>query len=205
MNVLHLDSSILGDHSVSRALSAAVVARLKSAHPHLHVTYRDLAANPVPHLSGAYLAAAQSPAAAHAPEIQHDLALGTTLLDELFAADIIVIGAGLYNFTVPSQLKTWIDRIAVAGKTFYYTEKGPEGLLGGKRVILALGRGGLYGPGTPFHSFEHGESYVRALFGFLGVTDFETILAEGVAYGPDQREAALKSAHEQIATLPAAA
>lgn len=201
MNLLHLDSSILGANSVSRALSAAVVARLRETHPGLTQTYRDLAAHPVPHLSGAYLAAAQSTEGAHEPALQADLALGSAVMEEFLAADIVVIGVGLYNFTVPTQLKAWIDRIAVAGKTFRYTEKGPEGLVGGKRVILAIARGGLYGPGMPAAPLEHGETYLRAVFGFLGVFTPEVIVAEGVAMGPDAREAAVAGALARIAAL----
>jgi FMN-dependent NADH-azoreductase len=205
MNLLHLDSSVLGGNSVSRTLSAAAVAQLKKSHPGLKETYRDLAATPVPHLSGAYLAAAQAGEGQHEPSLQADLALGAQVLEEFVAADVVVIGVGLYNFSVPSQLKAWIDRIAVAGKTFRYTEKGPEGLMGGKRVILAIARGGFYGPGTPAGAFEHGESYLRAVFGFLGVTALEVILAEGVATGPSQRETSIAAAFAQIAALPKAA
>lgn len=203
MKLLHLDSSILGAYSVSRQLSAAIVAHYKASNPTLAVTYRDLAAQPVPHLSGAYLAALSGAGAPHSAELQHDLAVGTSVMEEFLAADVVVIGAGLYNFTVPTQLKSWIDRIAVAGKTFRYTEKGPEGLVGGKRVILAIARGGFYGPGAPAQPFEHGETYLRATFGFLGIFQPEVIAAEGIAIGAEQRESAIKNALAQIAALPA--
>ena len=205
MTLLHLDSSILGGNSVSRTLSAAVVAKLTASNPGLKVTYRDLDADPIPHLSGAYLGAAQSgPEAQHSPAIQADLALSSAVLEEFLAADIVVIGIGLYNFSVPSQLKSWVDRIAVAGKTFRYTEKGAEGLIGNKRIILAIARGGVYSAGSPAAGFEHGETYLRGLFGFLGATHLETVIAEGVAMGPEQRESAVKAAHETIAALKAA-
>jgi FMN-dependent NADH-azoreductase len=142
MSLLHIDSSILGGNSVSRSLSAAVVARLRAATPGLHVTYRDLAASPVSHLSGAYLAG-QSAEVQHDQAMQEDLRLGGEVLEEFLAADIVVIGVALYNFTVSSQLKAWVDRVLVAGKTFRYGEKGAEGLAGGKRVILAVARGRL--------------------------------------------------------------
>jgi FMN-dependent NADH-azoreductase len=205
MKLLHLDSSVLGGNSVSRALSAATVAQLEKLHPGLSVTYRDLAATPIPHLSGAYLAAGQAGEAAHAPDLQADLALGTAVLEEFLAADIVVIGVGFYNFSIPSQLKAWIDRIAIAGKTFRYTEKGPEGLVGAKRIILAISRGGLYGPGMPAAPYEHGETYLRAVFGFLGVFNPEVIVAEGIAMGPEQREKSIAAALSQVAALPAAA
>ena len=201
MKLLHIDSSILGNNSVSRAISAAVVGRLRTVLDGLEVTYRDLAAAPVPHLSGAYLAG-QRPDVQHDQAMQEDLALGGAVLAEFLAADIVVLGAPLYNFTVPSQLKAWIDRVLVAGKTFRYTQSGPEGLAGGKRVILALSRGGFYGPGTPRAGFEHGESYLRTAFGFIGLPDVTAIRAEGVAVGPEPRQKALDAALAEAAALP---
>jgi FMN-dependent NADH-azoreductase len=203
-NLLHIDSSILGGHSVSRALSASVVAKLKAANPGLAVTYKDLAAEPIPHLSGAHLAAAQAREGQHDPALAQDLAVGGKALEEFLAADVVVIGVGFYNFGIASQLKAWVDRVAVAGKTFRYSEKGAEGLAGGKRVILAISRGGFYAAGSPAAGFEHAETYLRGVFGFLGVTDLQVIVAEGVAAGPAQREASVKAAQEQIAALQAA-
>jgi FMN-dependent NADH-azoreductase len=175
MKILHLDSSILGENSVSRSISAAIVEQLKTAHPDADVAYRDLVAEPLPHLTLA--------------------ALGdSSPVDEFLAADMVVIGAGLYNFTIPTQLKAWIDRVAVSGKTFRYTEAGPQGLAGGKRVIVALSRGGVYGSGSPAAAMEHAETYLRVLFGFLGVTDLEFVIAEGVNLGADQRQTALAGA-----------
>lgn len=203
MNLLHLDSSILGGNSVSRTLSAAIVARLKAETPDVHVTYRDLAASPVAHLSGAYLAG-QSPEVQHDQAMQEDLALGGKVLEELLGADVVVIGVALYNFTVSSQLKAWVDRVLVAGKTFRYTDKGAEGLAGGKRVILAVARGGVYSPGSPHAPYEHAESYLRVVFGFIGVTDLEVIVAEGIAIGPEQRKTSVDHALQQIETLKAA-
>ncbi len=204
MNLLHLDSSILGGNSVSRVLSAAIVAKLEASNPTLAVTYRDLAAEPIPHLSGAYLAAAQGVQSQLDTALEHDLALGSRVLDEFLAADIVVLGVGFYNFGIASQLKAWVDRVAVAGKTFRYTEKGPEGLARGKRLIIAISRGGFYGPGTPTAGFEHAETYLRGAFGFLGISDIEVVAAEGVNIGPEQREASVKAAHERIAALKAA-
>ncbi len=203
MNLLHLDSSILGDQSVSRKLSAAIVARLKSGNPGVTETYRDLAAHPLSHLTSAYLAG-QSPEVKHDQALQEDIAHGGRALEEFLQADTVVIGAALYNFTISSQLKAWIDRILVAGKTFRYTASGAEGLAGGKRVILGVARGGFYGPGTPHHSFEHAESYLRTVFGFIGVTDLEVVVAEGLAIGPEQREASIKAALDEIAKLKVA-
>jgi FMN-dependent NADH-azoreductase len=203
LNLLHLDSSILGENSVSRSLSASIVAKLKEAHPAVRLTYRDLTAPIIPHLSGLYLAASQGAPIARDAALEADLALGGAVMEEFLAADTIVLGLGFYNFGVPSQVKTWIDRLSVAGKTFRYTEEGPEGLAGGKRVILAIARGGFYGPGTPAHSFEHAESYLRGIFTFMGITDIEVVLAEGIARGPKERESGIAKAREMIAALAA--
>ena len=202
MNLLHLDSSILGDNSVSRRLSASIVDRLKALTPDLHVTARDLVASPISHLSGSYLQG-QSADVQHDQALQEDLHLGGQVLAEFLAADIVVIGVALYNFTIPSQLKAWVDRVLVAGKTFRYTDKGAEGLVHGKRVILAVTRGGFYGPGTPHQAFEHAETYLRAVFGFMGVTDLEVIVAEGLAI-PTNREPSVAAATARIETLKAA-
>jgi len=127
------------------------------------------------------------------------------VLDAFLDADIVVIGAPMYNFGIPSQLKAWIDRIAVAGKTFRYGPNGPEGLTGNKRVIVAVSRGGLYGPGTPAAAFEHVESYLRAVFGFIGVTDLQIVVAEGLAIGPEQRAEAMQAAVKTVSQLRAPA
>lgn len=202
MKLLHIDSSVLGPNSVSRQVSAAIVDRLVKTTPGLEVTYRDLAQTPLAHLSGAHLAAAQgaAPDAALAP----DLAAGLAVLEEFLATDIVVIGAPMYNFSIPSQLKAWIDRIAVAGKTFRYSAAGVEGLAGGKRVFLALSRGSFYGVGAPAAVYEHAEAYLRGLFGFIGVTDIEVIVAEGIGLGPEHREKALAGALQAATNLHAA-
>lgn len=203
MKLLHLDSSILGAHSVSRTLSASIVAQLKKNNPTVQVTYRDLASEPIPHLSGGYLAAGQADEAQHEPTLQADLALGGMVLDEFLAADTVVLGVGFYNFGIPSQLKAWVDRLAIAGKTFRYTEQGPVGLASGKRVVIAIARGGFYGPGTPTASFEHAESYLRGIFAFFGIDKIEVVVAEGIAVGPDARKTAISQAEEKIAALAA--
>jgi len=184
MKLLHLDSSILGDNSASRELSAAIVARWQDAVPALTVTYRDLANVPLPHLSGGSLTGADPAEAAHAQRV----------LQEFLAADVIVIGAPMYNFGVPSTLKAWIDRVLVAGKTFRYTESGPQGLAGGKKVILASSRGGAHQEsGGDFQ-----ESYLRFVLDFVGITDIETVRAEGLAMSPQHRADAMAAAHASI-------
>jgi FMN-dependent NADH-azoreductase len=194
MKLLHVDSSILGAGSVSRELSAEITASEQKRDPQLEVTYRDLAADPIDHLSGAHIAARDGAS----PE-----AAGQAALDEFLAADIVVVGAPMYNFGVPSQLKAWIDRLAVVGKTFRYTEKGSEGLAGGKRLIVASSRGGVYSGESPYAAFDHQENYLRGVFGFLGVTDIKFIRAEGVAMGPEHREKAIAAAKGEIALIPA--
>ena len=201
--LLHIDSSVLGPHSVSRQLSAAVTERLRQAAPNLEVTYRDLAATPLPHLSGTHLAVAQG-ASIPDPSLQQEVATSQDVLAEFLAADIVVLGAPMYNFTIPSQLKAWIDRIAVRGQTFRYGAQGPEGLCGNKRVIAAISRGGFYGPGAPAAALEHLETYLRSVFGFIGVTKLEFITADGVQAGPEHREKALAGALEAVTALRAA-
>jgi len=201
MKLLHIDSSILGQGSVSRTLSAEVVAALRASDPGVEVTYRDLSANPLAHLTSAHLGLQQG--AATDPALQQDVAAGKSALDEFLAADIVVVGAPMYNFGIPSQLKAWIDRLAVAGKTFRYTEAGPQGLCGGKKVIVASSRGGVFSAGTPTAAFDFQETYLRALFGFLGITDVNFVRAEGVAMGPQARTKAIDSAKGEASRLAA--
>jgi len=200
LKLLHIDASILGANSASRQLSGAVVDRLRKVRPDLQVTYRDLASEPLWHLSGAHLAAAQG-ASPESADLQRDVAASQAVLEEFLAADIVVIGAPMYNFTIPSQLKAWIDRIVIAGKTFRYGASGPEGLAGNKRVIIAISRGGLYGAGAPAAALEHLETYLRGILGFIGVKDPEFIVAEGLLLGPEQREKSMQSAFQLAGAL----
>ncbi len=202
MKLLHIDSSVLGPHSVSRQLSSAIVARLRGQNPALDVTYRDLSSTPLSHLSGAHLAAAQG--AVPSEDVRQDLAAAQAVLDEFLAADIVVLGAPMYNFTIPSQLKAWIDRILVAGKTFKYGAGGAEGLAGNKRVIIAISRGGFYGADTPSAVGEHLETYLRWVFGFMGIAKPEFISADGIQVGPEHREKALSNALQAVTRLQAA-
>lgn len=204
MKLLHLDSGILGDHSVTRRLSAALVDRIRRETPEAEIVHRDLVARPLAHLTGAHLAAAATPAndeAAVDPAVAADVAESRAALQEFIDADVIVIGAPMYNFTVPTQLKAWIDRIAVAGKTFRYTEKGPVGLMGGKRVIVASSRGGFYGAGTPLAAIDHQETYLQAVFAFLGIDDVTFVRAEGVGIGAEQKRTAIETAEREIGAL----
>jgi FMN-dependent NADH-azoreductase len=187
MKLLHIDSSILGDNSASRTVSREIVARWKKAFPDLEVEHLDLVANELPHLTGQHLAQMQ---VAESPEAR--------LLADFLAADVVVIGAPMYNFGISSQLKSWIDRVVVAGKTFKYGPNGPEGLAGGKRVIIAISRGGVYPQNAPA---EHAESYLKIIFGFIGVTDLTFVRAEGLMLSPDHRQKGLDAA---LAAIPVA-
>ncbi|THF47553.1 FMN-dependent NADH-azoreductase [Allorhizobium terrae] len=201
MKLLHIDSSVLGPYSVSRTLSASIAKKLGE---NATVTYRDVAANPIGHLSGLTLAAAMGNYDASNDEAtKADLALGGEVLQEFLDSDVVVIGVGFYNFGIPSQLKAWIDRICAAGKTFKYGENGPEGLCGGKRVVVALSRGGVYSEG-PAAALEHAETYLKGVFGFLGITDLEFVIAEGVNMGDEAKAAAVAKANSSIEALKAA-
>src|SRR6266853_484009 len=200
MKLLHVDSSILGQGSVSRDLSAEVVATFRGRHPGLAVTRLDLAATPIGHLTAAHLTAAQGAPLDDA--LKSDLAMGQVALEEFLAADIVVIGAPMYNLGVPSQLKAWIDRISIAGKTFC-GEHGPVGLCGAKKLVIASSRGGVDSEGSPAGLFDHQETYLKAALGVLGITDITFIRAEGVAIGPEARGAALAAAKKETAALAA--
>jgi len=197
MNLLHVDSSIQRDASVSRALSAAIVAEWRRTMPDLHVTYRDLDADPVPHFNSPLLAAAYGAAADEAT--QANAALGAQALEEFLAADVVIVGAPMYNFTVSTQLRTWLDRLFVAGKTFSYGEAGPQGLVGGKKVIVASSRGGVYSAG-PMVAMDFQEPYLRAAFGFFGITDVEIVRAEGTMISAEHKQQSVEAA---LSAIPA--
>jgi FMN-dependent NADH-azoreductase len=190
VKLLHLDSSIMGENSASRAISAAIVDQIVKTHHQVDVTYRDLAGEPIPHLT-----------------LDTFMALDRGRdVQQFLDTDILVIGAAFYNFSIPSQLKAWIDRIAVRGKTFARGETGPIGLAGGKRVIVALARGNVYGESSPYKSFEHAETLLRSIFTFLGITDIAFIIAEGLGRDDETRRTAIEAAlgqARQILVLPA--
>jgi FMN-dependent NADH-azoreductase len=192
MNLLHIDSSILGANSASRLLSRELVSRLTAEHPAAEVKYLDLAADSLPHLSGGSLAQAD----------QGETARNSQAMSDFLGADVIVIGAPMYNFAIPSQLKAWIDRIVVAGKTFRYTAAGPEGLVKDKRVFVAISRGSVYAPASPA---EFAESYLKHVLGFIGISDVTFVRAEGLGLSPEQRAKSLNGAVATIRTPIAAA
>lgn len=196
MKLLHIDSSILGDNSASRQLSREVVQAWQAADASIEVVYRDLAADAISHFSAATLLAAGTAEEARDAALAFEAKLSQETLAEFLAADAVVIGAPMYNFSVPTQLKAWIDRVAVAGKTFRYTEAGPEGLCGNKKVILVSTAGGLH---TGQATGAGHEDFLKVFLGFIGVTDLEIVRAHGLAYGPEQRTAAIDAAQAQIA------
>jgi FMN-dependent NADH-azoreductase len=183
MTILHIDSSINGENSASRTISARIFDQLAAANPGAEVVRRDLVSEPLPHLT-------------------LDTFADTTVLDEFLAADAVVIGAPMYNFTLPTQLKAWLDRILVAGRTFRYTENGPEGLAGGKRVVIALARGGFYDRGSPAAALEHLESYLTGVFNFIGIVP-EFVAADGLAVSPEQRDQSIRQALGETMRLAA--
>ncbi len=202
MKLLHVDSSIFGDHSASRELSAAIVATLTKTDPSSEVTYYDLAAEPAGHLTlGEFMAFGGSQPQDEATKL--DTERNAKMLDDFLAADAIVIGAPMYNFSLPSQLKAWLDRLGVAGKTFRYTENGVEGLVKGKRVIIASSRGGFYSEGHPTAFLDHQESYLKGMFCFVGITDITIIRAEGLGISPESRKTALEAAVAEVKKLAA--
>jgi FMN-dependent NADH-azoreductase len=182
--ILRVDSSITGENSVSRQVTQRIVDQLVAAHPDARLIERDLVSDPLAHLT-------------------LDQFADATVLDEFLAADTVVVGAPMYNFTVPSQLKAWIDRLAVNGRTFRYTAEGkPEGLAGPKRVIIALSRGGFYGPEQGNEDFEHLESYLKIIFGFIGIVP-EFVKADGINLGPEVKARSVEKALEQAELVAA--
>lgn len=191
MKLLHIDSSALGAHSVTRMLTAAAVAEARKRFPDLTVEYRDLDTDPISHFGGEVLAGADAEAQADAQRT----------LQQFLDADLIVIGAPMYNFTIPSRLKAWIDRVMVAGKTFKYTESGPVGLAGDKRVLVAVGSGGVHADKPS----DFVEPYLRTAFGFMGITDIDFVRAEGVALSPQHRDEAVRRVLDELPERCAAA
>ncbi|WP_374855180.1 FMN-dependent NADH-azoreductase [Acinetobacter indicus] len=187
MKILHIDSSNLGDASVSRQLSKAIVNQLQAKNTAAQVDYLDLAEQTIPHLTAEILMGQNA----------EQSALGEQILQQYLDADVVVVGAAMYNFGLPSTLKAWIDRISVAGRTFKYTENGPVGLAGDKKVYIASSRGGVYGEQSPV---DFQEAFLKTVFNFTGVSDIEVVRAEGVSMG-DIKDQAITTALDQIAKI----
>jgi FMN-dependent NADH-azoreductase len=198
MKILHIDSSTTGSQSVSRVLSAAIVEHLKQKHPEAEVERLDLGTEPLDHLNPVTTGAIRRSEEQQDETMKQAAPAERAVLDQFFAADVVVIGAPMYNFSIPSQLKSWIDRLGAPGRTFSYSEAGPQGLAGGRRVIVASSRGGEYQMDGPN---EHQETYLRDFFAFIGLPDLEFIRAEKTGFGPEAVEHAIAAAKQEIAKL----
>jgi len=195
MNILHVTSSPRGNASYSNRVAAQVIAEVKTRERGASVTTRDLARDSLPHIDDDFVAATKSPAGPQTERQRAQLAQSDALVDELLAADMVVIAAPMINFTIPSNLKTWIDYVARAGRTFSYSEKGPQGLVTDKQVILVVARGGVYADKP---AFDFQVPYLKNVLGFLGMTDVEVIEVEGTAFGPEVAEKAVEAATAKL-------
>ncbi len=198
--ILCLTSSPRRDTSYSNLVAARLLKELRIVHPDAGVTIRDLAGNPLPHIDDDFVTATRSVAGARTPRQRELVEQSDILVDELLQADTIVIASAMVNFGIPSTLKAWVDYICRPDQTFRYTEHGTKGLLGGRRAILVLARGSIYS-GGPLRTLEHDESYLRAVLAFLGITDVETILIEGVGLGAEAAERAVDNAIKRTSAV----
>ena len=195
MNILHVTSSARGNASYSNRVAARVIDEISARNPGATVVVRDLVREPLPHIDDDFVAATRSPAGPQTERQRAQLAQSDVLVDELVASDVVVIAAPMINFTIPSNLKTWIDYVARAGRTFSYSEKGPQGLVTGKQVILVVARGGVYAENN---ALDFQVPYLKSVLGFLGMTDVELIEVEGTAYGPEAAEKAVAAATAKL-------
>ncbi len=201
--ILYLNSSVRSTGSISRQLSGEFIEKLKAAHPGANVVTRDLAANPLPHLSEAMVGAYFTPPEQRSEEQKQLIKTSDEVVAELLAADVVVVGAPMYNFSVSSTLKSWIDHVARAGVTFKYTETGPVGLVHGKKFVIFTSRAGVYSSG-PAQALDFQETYLRGVLGFLGITDVSFVSAEGLAMGDEAVNAALANGRTAMDALIAA-
>ncbi len=202
-SILLLTSSPRPD-SLSTKIATELAEKIKANNPGKTLIHRDLAADNLPHIDGPFTAAIRTPADARTPEQQELVKVSDALVDELLAADTLVIGTGLINFNIYSSLKTWIDNVARAGRTFTYTETGPKGLATGKKAYIVLASGGVYSEG-PAAPLNHAVPYLKSVLGFIGITDVETVYIEGVAFGPEAAEKAIGAAQARASELALAA
>lgn len=198
MKILRIDTSVSGDYSASRVLTQAIADHFRAKHPDAEITELDFASHPLPHIDPATMGAIRFPAERHDEAMKAAHPAERAVLDQFLASDIVIVGAPMYNFTIPSSLKAWLDRLGVPGVTFSYSEAGPRGLAGGRRVIVALSQGGIYEVDTPF---EHHESYLRDFFAFIGIDEVEFIRANKIGLGDAAREQSLADARLEVARL----
>lgn len=198
--LLHIDSSARTSGSISRQLTAAFVAQWQAKNPGAKVVHRDLASDPLPHITEALLGAYFTPPEGRTGEQAELIRQSDQLVDELLAADTLVIGVPMYNFAPPSTLKAWIDHVFRAGRTFRYTETGPVGLATGKKAVIILSRGGMYSQG-PMEALDFQGKYIKSALAFIGITDVELVVAEGVAMGEEAVRNAVAGAQQQISAV----
>lgn len=199
--ILRVDSSPVGEHSVSRKLTEKILAELKAKYPDTRLIERDLGRHPLPHLDALTIGAFFTPPEKRNDALTNAIKTSDQAVDELIAADAVIIGAPMHNFGIPSSLKSWIDHVVRAGRTFQYGESGPKGLLSSsKRVFVVLSRGGVYSEG-PMKAFDYQESYLKTIFGFIGLNNVEFVRAEGIAMGPDAATAAINAAEMQVSAV----
>ena len=191
-NVLLIGSSALGDASVSKQVAGALVEELRRGEPDLRLVERDVGAKPLPHLEPVRMPALGGNT--DTPEAAETAALSQTIMDEVFAADLLVIASPMYNFGITSTLKAWFDHLLRAGTTFRYTATGSEGLVHGKRAIVVEARGGVYSDGGPAAGSDFQEGHLKTLLGFIGITDVTFVRAEGLALGPESKEKGIDKA-----------
>ena len=201
MNTLLIVNSSPRSTSVSRRLAGHVAQEWAAHNPDGRILERDLAAQPLPFLTESWIQASGTPAEQRTPEQRQALALSDALIDELLAADVIVLGVPMHNFSIPASLKAWFDLITRAGKTFSYGEKGPVGLLPGKQVVAIVSRGGSYGEGTPASAADFQIPYLRHMLGFVGLKNVTVIEADKQAFGPDVAEQAVANAVKKLSAL----
>lgn len=204
MKLLHVDSSITGENSASRKLTQQIVTAWTAKHPDTEVEYLDLVAQAPNHFTMAAMAPRTGQTEGLSAEQTAENAVSEQLVSQFLAADVIVIGAPFYNFSIPSQLKAWIDRLAQPGRTFRYTASGPEGLAKGKTVIVASSRGGVYSTTEAMQALEHQESYLKVVLGFFGITDVRFVRAEGLGLGPEAVASAFASAANDVKAVTTA-
>lgn len=198
MQILRIDSATTGDQSITRQLTDRLLAHFRAKYPEATVVTRDLAEDPVPHLAPITTKAVRTAPDTHEEAVAAAYPAERAVLDQFLASDIVIVGAPMYNFSISSNLKAWLDRLGVPGVTFRYSEKGPEGLAGGRKVYVASARGGEYSNDS---LAENQESLLQTFFGFIGIDDLTFVRVEKAGYGPDAVAAGLAAADEQIATL----
>jgi len=198
MKILRIDTSVTQGESASRVLTQEITDHFREKHPQAEVTELDFATAPLPHIDPVAMGAIRFPEERRDEAMQAAFPAERAVLDQFLASDVVIIGAPMYNFTIPSSLKAWLDRLGVPGVTFSYSEAGPEGLAGGRRVIVVLSQGGVYETDAPF---EHHQSFLRDFFSFIGINNVEFIRADKIGFGPEAREQSLADARAEIARL----